>query len=113
MNYIDDILKSAGEEHATLKNVDESNVNRWGDADESVSESEISGVFEVLSGETQEVAEGDFESGDIRAYIPARYEDDISESDILVYQGKEYEVDEVMKMEVGHESHLEVHAERV
>jgi len=113
MGYIHDIVRSTGEEKATLKKVTESNVNRWGDADESVEETQVTAVIEVLSADAQEVAEGDFESGDVRAYVSSNFEDEISEGHILVYQGKEYQIDEVMKMEIGHESHLEVRAGRV
>jgi len=95
-----------------LKQVSESNVNKWGDADESVSESEVTAVFELISGEAQEVAEGDFESGDLRAYIPSSY-DNIKKGNVLVYQGKEYRIDEVLEMEIGHESHYEVRSARV
>lgn len=111
MTYIDDILKSTGEERATLKVVNESDVNKWGDAQESVSEKQVSGVFELLSAEREEVAEGDFEAGDLRAYIPTSF-DDIEEGNILVYQGKEYRIQDIMKMEIGSEGHLEVGASR-
>jgi len=113
MTYIEDIIKSTGEERATVKKVTQSNVNKWGDAEESVDETEVVAAFEVLSGQAEEVIEGDFESGDVRAYVSSDFEDAISEGNILVYQGKEYRVDEIIKMEVGHESHLEVRAGRV
>jgi len=111
MTYIDDILKSTGEERATLKVVNESDVNKWGDAQENVTEKQVSGVFELLSAEREEVTEGDFESGDLRAYIPTNF-DDIEEGNILVYQGKEYRIQDIMKMEIGNEGHLEVGASR-
>jgi len=111
MSYIDDILKSTGEERATLKVVNESDVNKWGDAEESVNEKQVSGVFELLSAEREEVSEGDFESGDLRAYIPTNF-DDIEEGNILVYQGKEYRIQDIMRMQIGSEGHLEVGASR-
>lgn len=111
MTYIDDLLKSTGEERATLKVVNESNVNKWGDAQESVSETKVSGVFELLSAEREEVTEGDFESGDLRAYIPTGFEN-IEEGNILVYQGKEYRIQDIMEYEIGNEGHLEVGASR-
>lgn len=111
MVYIDDIVKSTGEERATLKVVDQSDVNKWGDAQESVSETKVSGVFELLSAEREEVTEGDFESGDLRAYIPTGF-DDIEEGNILVYQGKEYRIQDVMRYEIGSQGHLEVGASR-
>lgn len=113
MGYIHDIVKSTGEDRAEVKKVNESNVNRWGDADESVESTEVTAVIEVLSGQAEEVAEGDFQSGDIRAYVSTDFEDDISEGNIMVYQGKEYRIDEVMKMEIGHEAHIEVRAGKV
>jgi len=113
MTYIEDIVKSTGEEKATVKKVTESNVNRWGDAEESVEETEVVAAFEVLSAQAEEVAEGDFESGDVRAYVSSDFESSISEGNILVYQGKEYQIDEVIKMEIGHNGHLEVRAGRV
>lgn len=112
MTYIDDIIKSTGEERATIKKIDQSDVNRWGDADESVDETEVSAVFEVLSAESQEVKEGDFESGDLRAYLPVDF-DSIVEGNVLVYQDKEYRIDEVIKHEIGNEGHYEVTAGRV
>jgi len=111
MSYIDDILKSTGQDRATLKVVNESDVNKWGDAQEDVDEVKVSGVFELLSAEREEVAEGDFESGDLRAYIPASF-DSIEEGNILVYQGKEYRIQDIMKQEIGNEGHLEVGASR-
>lgn len=111
MSYIDSIVKSVGRERATIKVVDESDVNKWGDAQEDVSETQVSGVFELLSTEREEVAEGDFESGDLRAYIPTGF-DNIEEGNILVYQGKEYRVQTVMKHEIGNEGHFEVGASR-
>lgn len=111
MTYIDDILKSTGEEKATLRVVDESNVNKWGDAEEEVVERKVSGVFELLSAEREEVTEGDFESGDLRAYIPSDF-DDIEEGNILVYQGKKYRIQDIMKHEIGNQGHLEVGASR-
>lgn len=111
MTYIDDILKSVGKERATLKVVNESDVNKWGDAQEDVTEKQVSGVFELLSAEREEVTEGDFESGDLRAYIPTSF-DDIEEGNILVYQGKKYRIQDIMKMEIGNDGHLEVGASR-
>lgn len=112
MGYIEDIVRSTGEERATLKVVNQSNVNKWGDAEESVSDTQVTGVFEVLSAEREEVAEGDFESGDLRAYIPTSFEEDIEEGNILVYQGKEYRIQDIIKNEIGHTGHLEVGASR-
>lgn len=112
MTYIDDIIKSTGEERATLKEVTESNINKWGDADESVSETEVSAVFEIISGQAEEVAEGDFEAGDLRAYIPNDF-DKIEEGNVLVYQDKEYRIDEVLHHRIGNEGHYEVRAARV
>jgi len=111
MSYIDDIVKSTGRERATLKVVNESDVNKWGDAQEDVTEEKVTGVFELLSAEREEVSEGDFEAGDLRAYIPTNF-DDIEEGNILVYQGKEYRIQDIMKMEIGSEGHLEVGASR-
>lgn len=111
MTYIDDILKSTGEDRATLKVVNQSDVNKWGDAQENVTEKQVSGVFELLSANREEVAEGDFESGDLRAYIPTTF-DDIEEGNILVYQGKEYRIQDIMRQEIGNEGHLEVGASR-
>lgn len=111
MTYIDDVLKSTGRERATLKVVNESNVNKWGDAEKEESKKKISGVFELLSAEREEVAEGDFESGDLRAYIPPDFSD-IEEGNIIVYQGKNYRIQDVMKHEIGSKGHLEVGASR-
>lgn len=110
MSYIHDVVKSVGEERATVKKVDESNVNKWGDAETRERDEKLTGVFELVSAEREEVAEGDFESGDLRAYVPS-YED-LSEGDILVYQGKEYRVQSIQRMEVGSESHFEIGASR-
>jgi len=112
MSYIHDILKSTGEERATLKVVEESDVNKWGDAQESVTSEEVAGVFELLSAEREEVTEGDFESGDLRAYISTEYSNLVEEGNILVYQGKEYRIQDFMKHEIGHEGHIEVGASR-
>jgi hypothetical protein len=111
MSYIDDIVKSAGEERATLKVVEQSDVNRWGDADESVSDTKVTGVFELLSDEREEVAEGDFDSGDLRAYIPAGFEN-IEEGNILVYQNKDYRIQDVQRHNISGEGHIEVGASR-
>lgn len=115
MNYIQDAVKSVGghTDSVTLKKVSESGVNKWGDAtDVSVEEEKVTAIVEVLSGESEEVAEGDFESGDIVAYIDDS-QDGVSDDNIIVYQGKEYRVEEVLKMEVGHEAHFEARASRV
>lgn len=112
MTYIDNLLKSTGEERATLKVVNESNVNKWGDAEEEVSDVQIKGVFELLSAERQEVAEGDFESGDLRAYVPLCFEEDIEEGNILVYQDKKYRVQNTQRYEIGSKGHLEIGASR-
>lgn len=112
MSYIDDIIRSTGDETATLKVVSSSNVNKWGDADESVKKKTISAAFELLSGEAQEVAEGDFESGDLRAFVPES-ETDIEEGNRLEYQGKTYQIDEVLKQELGRKAHYEVRASKV
>lgn len=109
MGYIDDIVKSTGQKKATLKKVDSSQVNKWGDATrEEVEEETISAVFELISEEVEEVVEGDYEAGDLKAYIPTYVE--IFEDDVLVYQGSEYVVDEVMEMRIGNEGHYEVRA---
>lgn len=115
MSYIRDAVKSAGGHSCdvTLKKVSESGVNKWGDAtSENVEEEDITAMVEVLSGESEEVAEGDFETGDIVAYIDGG-QSGVTDDNIIVYQGKEYRVEEVLKMEVGHESHLEARASRV
>lgn len=110
MSYIEDVIKSTGEERATLKKVDSSNVNKWGDAtEEEVDEVTVSAVFELISAEAEEVAEGDFQQGDLRAYIPLHY-DGVVNDNVLIYQGAEYTIDEVMKMEIGNEGHYEVRA---
>jgi|AKVG01.1.fsa_nt_gi hypothetical protein len=111
MSYIDDIVKSTGEERATLKVVEKSDINRYGDADESVTEKKITGVFELLSDEREEVTEGNFDSGDLRAYIPAGFEN-IEEGNILVFQDKEYRIQDVQRYAVAGEGHIEVGASR-
>lgn len=110
MSYIQDVVKSVGEERAKIKKVDESDVNKWGDAESTETGDELTGVFELVSAEREEVAEGDFEAGDLRAYVPS-YEN-LSEGDILVYQGKDYRVQTIQEMEVGSESHFEIGASR-
>lgn len=110
MTYIDDIIKSTGDEYATLKKVNKSEVNKWGDAvEEDIEEVKVEAVFELISAEVEEVPEGDFRPGDLRAYIPLSYED-VDEGNILEYQGRDYEIDEVMKMEIGNQGHYEVRA---
>lgn len=115
MSYIYDLVNSAGDhaDNVTLKKVSGGDVNKWGDrTGESTEEVEITAMVELLTGEAQEVAEGDFESGDIRAFIDDS-ESGISEGNVLVYQDKDYRIDEVLKIEVGHEAHYEVRASRV
>jgi len=110
MSYIEDIIKSTGEERALLKKVNSSNVNKWGDAtSEDIEEVEVAAVFELLSSEAEEVAEGDFQQGDLKAYIPTHYNGIVNDN-VLVYQDTSYKIDEVMKMQIGHESHYEVRA---
>lgn len=110
MTYIDDIVKSVGDEFATLKKVNSSDVNRWGDAtDEDVDTVKIKAVYELISGELAENQEGDFRQGDLRAYIPEYFEG-LDEGNILEYQDVEYEIDEVLEKRIGNESHYEVRA---
>lgn len=111
MSYIDRIIKSAGQERATLVVVDEVDVNRYGDADEEVTERKVSGVFENVSASREEVEEGDFAQRDINAYIPADFED-IEEGNLLVYQGDEYEIQDVQRYNIGSQGHYEVGASR-
>jgi len=110
VSYIDDIVKSVGDELATLKRVNSAKVNRWGDAtEEDVETKKIKAVYDVVSGEVEEVEEGDFEQGDLRAYIP-EYFAGLENGNILEYQDTEYEIDEVIEKRIGHESHYEVQA---
>jgi hypothetical protein len=111
MSYIKDIAKSVGDETAVLKKVNEANVNKWGDADTNVVEKEITAVFELLSGEVEEVTEGDFETGDLRAFIPDDF-DGVEEGNIIVYEEKDYKIQEVLLHKIGHESHYEVRASK-
>lgn len=115
MDYIYDAVNSAGghADSVTLKKVSSSNVNKWGDAtSESVETEEITAIVEVLTGEAEEVVEGDFETGDIVAYIDDS-QDGVVDDNIIEHQGKEYRIEEVLKMEIGHEAHLEARASRV
>lgn len=110
MGYIDDIVKSVGDEYATLKKVNQSSVNKWGDAtEEDVETVNIKAVYELVSGEVEEVAEGDFVQGDLRAFVP-KYFNGLDEGNILEYQGTEYQIQEVLQKSVGHEKHYEVRA---
>lgn len=110
MSYIDDIIKSVGDEYATLKKVNQSSVNKWGDAtEEDVETVKIKAVYSLISGEMEEVPEGDFRQGDLRAFVP-EYVDGLDEGNILEYQNVEYEIDEVLKKSIGHEKHYEVRA---
>lgn len=112
MKYIQDLIKSVGEERATLKRVQNSEVNRWGDADTEITETQVSAVFEIISAERNENVEGDFNSGDLRAYIPNTF-DGVDEGNRLEYQGREYEIDEVIEYEIQSDGHYEVLARRV
>lgn len=115
MTYIMDLVGSMGDQvhNLTLKKVSETDINKWGDVGHTdVEEEEITGVVEILSAERKEVSEGDFGSGDARVFVDS-FQDGIVEGNIIVYQGKEYEIKEVMEMQIGHESHYEVRASRV
>lgn len=115
MSYIHDIVKSMGKhsESVTLKKVSKSNVNKWGDAtSESVEEEDVTAVVEVMSGESEEVVEGKFETGDIKLFVDNN-QSGVSDGNIFVYQGKDYRVEEVLDIEIGHDGHYEVLASRV
>lgn len=115
MSYIYDLVNSMGghSDDVTLKKVSESGVNKWGDVtEENVEEEEVTAVVEVMSGESEEVAEGDYQSGDIIAYIDSS-QNGVSDGNIIVYQDKSYRIEEVLKQELGHESHLEARASTV
>jgi len=113
-HYINDLVRSMGDhvKNAELKEVNRSNVNRYGDADESVESRELTGVFEVISGESSKVDEGRFDSGDLRAFVETGTEG-VEQGNVIVYQGQEYRIMSVVEMEIGHDSHLEARAERV
>lgn len=113
-HYINDLIRSMGDHvrNAELKEVNRSEVNRYGDADESVESRELTGVFEVISGESSKVDEGRFDSGDLRAFVETGTEG-VEQGNVIVYQGQEYRIMGVERMEIGHDSHLEARAERV
>jgi hypothetical protein len=98
--------------NAELKVVNRSDVNRYGDADEEVETRELTGVFEVISGDSAKVDEGRFDGGDLRAFIQKGTED-VEQGNVIVYQNQEYRIMGVVEMEIGHDAHLEARAERV
>jgi hypothetical protein len=95
----------------TLKVVGEGRVNRFGDRpEEDVETRPLTGVFELVSGQKQEVDEGEFEDGDLRIYVEPDNGEGVETGNIVEYQGKEYRIEEVLEMEIGFDGHLEVRA---
>jgi len=115
LTYIADLVRSVGDKtrNAQLIEVDNQNVNRFGDVDQKDTETrDLTGVFEIISGEENDLEEGEFQSGELRGFVET-YEEGIEEGNIVIYQDKEYRIMEVLKMEAGTDNHLEFRAERV
>lgn len=112
MSYINQINDAVGKK-MTLRRLSNDGVNKWGDVqNESVETHTITATPEVLSNESQEVQEGDFESGDLRVYV----ETDVSgikQGNEIEYDGRIYEIEDVQKHPIGNEEHYEARCGQV
>ncbi len=112
MSYMDQIISDIGEE-VTIRVVTKEDPNKWGDAEESVSEKSVRGHFQILSTEDDEVTEGTFKSGDLRAFFDstAKY---ISRGNRIIYKDQKYEIEEVIdEPDIMEGSHIQVLAKVV
>jgi len=91
---MDQIVNDIGET-ITLKVVDES-INKWGDQKSTnITEKEISGHFEIMSEEDDDVEEGIFQAGDLRGFCDSTV-NNLNNGNRVVYKDREYEIVEVI-----------------
>lgn len=105
---MDAINKQLGEK-VTLKRFSSDGVNKWGDeVNETVEEETVKAVVEVISADTSEESEGDVKDGQLNVYVDDCV--DVSEGDVFVWQGDDYQVDEIEYKYLAGDGHYEVTA---
>lgn len=113
MGYLNSIKNAIGQD-LTIKVVEDGEVNEWGDpVNETVTEEAVCGVVEPDNREVEEGVEGDFENKSLRAFFDSN-DSNIVEGNVIVYDGKDYRIDEVNKYTLpGRGGHYEVRASQV
>jgi len=111
MSYMDNILSQVGED-VTILEVTKGDVDNYGDRTDSETTRTVRGHIQVLTADDMEVTEGNFDSGDIRAFFDsdASY---IEKDNKIVYRSKTYIISEViLEPSIQGESHYEVFAKK-
>ena len=106
MDYLDNIIDQVGET-ATVRNVVGTEFNEWGDGTDEIEEVEVMGRFEMMNHGMDEVEKGEFANGDLRCFIPYRYEEYIRHMNLIEYRGRVYEFEHVEVQQLdAHNKHI-------
>jgi hypothetical protein len=111
MSYMNSILSQVGE-NVTILEVTQGSVDKYGDRTDTTTTRTVRGHIQILTSNDDEVVEGNFKSGDMRAFFDktAPY---IDEGNKIVYRGKTYIMDEViLEPAVNDEAHYDVYAKK-
>ena len=111
MSYMNNILSQVGED-VTVYEVTQGTVDKYGDRTDTGIPHTVRGHIQVLTADDDEVVEGNFDSGDLRAFFDssAAY---IAKGNKIVYRGETYIMDDViLEPALQGESHYEVFSKK-